>query len=115
MTVYVDDVVHAFGRMKMCHMWSDSYVELMQMADAIGINRKWFQAPPKASWEHFDISLGKKRLALLLGAVLTDRFGPVEHCARLDIASGDPARIMRGNRRLARVAHARALRTEVAE
>ena len=90
MTVYVDDVRLPFGRMIMCHMWADSFDELLAMADRIGVQRKWLQQPPKASWVHFDISLGKKALALAAGAVLTDRYGPLEHVARLH---GDPVRV----------------------
>lgn len=82
MTVYVDDVRHGYGRMVMCHMWADTLDELLAMADTIGVQRKWLQQPPKASWVHFDISLGKKALALERGAVLTDMFGPAEHEAR---------------------------------
>ena len=83
MTVYVDDVRHRFGRMIMCHMWADSLDELLTMADRIGVARKWLQRPPQASWVHFDISLDKKRNAIAAGATLTDRFGPVEHVARI--------------------------------
>lgn len=84
MTVYVDDVRHRFGRMVMCHLWADSLDELLAMADAIGVQRKWLQQPPQASWVHFDISLGKKAEAIKRGAVLTDRYGPVEYLARLE-------------------------------
>ncbi len=90
MTVYVDDVRHHFGRMVMCHMWADSLDELLAMADAIGVQRKWLQKPPKASWVHFDISLSKKSEAVKRGAVLTDKYGPVEHMARL---CGDQAKL----------------------
>lgn len=83
MTVYVDDVRHRYGRMVMCHMWSESLEELLWMADHIGLQRKWLQAPPKASWVHFDISLTLKARAIAAGAVLTDKYGPVEHVARL--------------------------------
>lgn len=100
MTVYVDDVRHSFGRMVMCHMWADSLDELLAMADRIGVARKWLQEPPKASWVHFDISLGKKAAALKAGARLTDRFGPVDYVARL---KGD-------DKTLASIAAARALR-----
>ncbi len=82
MTVYVDDVRHRFGRMVMCHMWADSRDELLAMADRIGVQRKWLQQPPKASWVHFDIALVKKGMALAAGAVLTDKYGPVEFLAR---------------------------------
>lgn len=110
MTVYVDDVRHSYGRMVMCHLWADRLGELLDMVDRIGVDRRWIQQPPKASWVHFDISLGMKTKALAAGAVLTDRFGPVEHVARLDIASGDPERMQRGAERLASVGRSRALR-----
>ena len=92
MTVYVDDVRHRYGTMIMCHMWADSSEELLDMADRIGIRRKWLQTPPRASWTHFDISLGKKALAIEHGAVLTDKYGPVEFLAR---AAGDMAKVKR--------------------
>ena len=83
MTVYVDDVRHSFGNMVMCHLWADTLDELLAMVDTIGVQRKWLQQPPKASWVHFDIALSKKKLALAHGAVLTDKYGPTEHVARL--------------------------------
>ena len=83
MAVYVDDVRHQFGRMVMCHLWADSIDELIAMVDKIGVQRKWLQKPPKASWVHFDISLAKKVLAIENGAVLTDKYGPVEFLAKL--------------------------------
>ncbi|MGD9766869.1 MAG: DUF4031 domain-containing protein [Pseudolabrys sp.] len=82
MPVYVDDVRHRYGRMVMCHMWADSRDELLAMADRIGVLRKWLQQPPKASWVHFDICIAKKTLAIAAGAVLTDKYGPVEFLAR---------------------------------
>lgn len=88
MAVYVDDVRHRFGRMIMCHLWADSLEELHEFAGRLGLKREWFQEPPKASWHHYDISLGKKAQALKMGAVLTDRYGPVEHVARQRIGKG---------------------------
>lgn len=90
MAVYVDDVRHRFGRMIMCHMWADTIAELLAMADRIGVDRKWLQQPPKASWVHFDVSLGAKTKALAFGAILTDRFGPAEFEAR---RNGQPAQL----------------------
>jgi Protein of unknown function (DUF4031) len=90
MTVYVDDVRHRFDRMIMCHLWADTLDELLAMVDAIGVQRKWLQTPPKTSWTHFDISLDKKRLAIARGAVLTDKYGPVEFIAR---QKGDAAKL----------------------
>lgn len=84
MAIYVDDVRHNFGRMVMCHMWSDTgEEELFAMADRIGVARKWIQRPPKASWVHFDISLGCKAKAIAFGAILTDKYGPVVHTTTL--------------------------------
>ncbi len=82
MSVYVDDVRHSFGRLVMCHMWADSLDELLAMADNIGVARKWLQQPPKASWVHFDIALTKKALAIERGAILTDKYGPIEFDAK---------------------------------
>lgn len=110
MTVYVDDARHRLGRMIMCHLWADSLDELLAMADRIGVARKWLQQPPKASWVHFDISLGRKAQAIAAGAVLTDIYGPVEHRARIYIASGVPASVAYGERQLALVQAARARR-----
>lgn len=117
MTVYIDDVRHAFGRMVMCHLWADTLDELLAMVDRIGVRREWIQGHPtlsqprfrKASWVHFDIALAKKALAMKAGAVLTDKYGPVEHCARLVIAtSDDPKRVAYNQQKLADIAEIRA-------
>lgn len=93
MTVFVDTMRARFGRMIMCHMWAGRLVgdryelaldELLAMADRIGVPRKWLQQPPKAAWVHFDISLGKRELAVKYGARITDRYGPLEHTSRLN-------------------------------
>lgn len=115
-TVYVDDVRHAFGNMIMCHMWADTLPELMAMADRIGVARKWIQGHAElsigkaksASWVHFDIALRKKAMAIKAGAVLTDKYGPVEHTARLNIATGNPALVERGKQKLEMIEHVRA-------
>ncbi len=83
MAVYVDDVRHRFGRMVMCHMWADTDDELHAIAGRLGLKRIWFQQPPKASWKHYDISLSLKAKVIGMGAVLTDKYGPNEHLARL--------------------------------
>lgn len=68
MSVFVDDMRAPFGRMVMCHMVADSTDELLEMADRIGVSRRWLQhaGTPK---EHFDISLTKRALAVRAGAV----------------------------------------------
>jgi hypothetical protein len=90
MTVYVDDANIPFRGMIMSHLWADTLPELLAMVDAIGVQRRWLQKPPKASWVHFDISFGKKKLAIARGAVPTDKYGPIEHEARL---KGDQAKL----------------------
>lgn len=67
MTVYVDDMQAAFGRMKMCHMMADTTEELLAMADLIGVQRKWLQKAG-TSYEHFDIAMSKRKLAVAAGA-----------------------------------------------
>ena len=52
MPVYVDNMRASYGRMKMCHMIADSVAELLEMADKIGVQRRWFQM---TSHPHFDI------------------------------------------------------------
>ena len=68
MTVYVDDMEAAFGRMIMCHMIADTHRELVEMADRIGVARKWIQHPGTAG-EHFDICKSARAAAVELGAV----------------------------------------------
>lgn len=104
MSVYVDDVRHRFGRMVMCHLWADTEAELHAEAAALGLRRAWFQEPPKASWKHYDISLGVKAKAIARGATLTDMFGPLEFVAR---QTGDAEK-------LKRIAFSRSLRAEQA-
>ncbi len=90
MAVYVDNAKHPLGRLLMCHMWADTREELFGMAVRIGVQLHWFQRPPTvnlpgmdASWEHFDIAQSKRALAVAAGAIETDKYGPVEHTARL--------------------------------
>ena len=68
MSVYVDNMSAAFGRMKMCHMIADSTDELMAMADRIGVARKWIQYPGTHR-EHFDICQSKRKAAVAAGAI----------------------------------------------
>lgn len=72
MTVWVDDMwstpMGRFGRMKMSHMIADSRIELLRMADRIGLSRRWLQHPGTHN-EHFDVSLDMRRRAVEAGAV----------------------------------------------
>lgn len=71
MTVYVDDMhrlpigEYRAGKytMKMSHMIADTEEELHVMAAKIGVSRRWYQG------DHYDVSLGKRSLAVQAGAV----------------------------------------------
>lgn len=69
MAVYVDDMNASFGRLKLSHLIADSDEELHAMADRIGVDRMWWQAPKGGSGSHYDIALSKKALALQFGAI----------------------------------------------
>jgi len=69
-SVFVDDMRAPFGRMVMCHMTADSTTELLAMANRIGVARRWLQRGG-TEWEHFDICLSKRALAVKAGAVET--------------------------------------------
>ena len=67
MSVYVDSYFAAFGRMQMSHMIADTLPELHEMADRIGVARRWFQS--KSSFPHYDVCKAKRELAIGLGAL----------------------------------------------
>jgi hypothetical protein len=93
LAVYVDQPIFPFGRMMMCHMWADGLDELHAFATRLDPRlRAHFQAPPRASWEHYDIGKGLRARALSLGAVETDRYGALMHVSR---TRGDVAAIAR--------------------
>jgi hypothetical protein len=78
--IYVDSMNAKFGRMIMCHLISDNSIEELQnFADKIGMKREWFQSK---SFPHYDISLMKKKEAILLGAKEVDRRELVEAIKR---------------------------------
>jgi hypothetical protein len=81
-SVYVDNARNRFGRMIMCHMWADNEEELHAFAARLGLKRAWFQQPAKASWKHYDVSLGTRAKAITLGAIETDKYGPSEFVAK---------------------------------
>ena len=67
MTIYVDQPIHKYGRMLMCHMIAGTEDELHSMADKIGVARKWYQV--NASFPHYDICKSKRALAIEHGAI----------------------------------------------
>lgn len=69
--VYVDNANLPFGRMRMCHMVADSHQELLEMADTIGVARRWIQNQGTRT-EHFDICRSKRAKAIEAGAIEVD-------------------------------------------
>ena len=70
MTVYVDNMRARYGRMVMCHMLADDLDELHAMAERLGLKRAWFQ---DKGIPHYDISKGKRDLAIDYGAIPINR------------------------------------------
>lgn len=98
MSVFVDASLYGLGRMTMCHMIADTPAELHAMADRIGLDRRWFQTPPKASFWHYDISKGKRALAVEHGAVGCNRNVFVAALRRIRAAETFGPNPMRGAR-----------------
>lgn len=66
MPVYVDKAANAYGRMKMAHMLADTLGELHEMADVVGLKRKWFQ---NKKIPHYDLCQAKREIAIKNGAI----------------------------------------------
>lgn len=75
--VYVDESIWPYGRMMMCHMFADTEEELLEMADKIGVARKWIQKESRLI--HFDICKSKRKLAVKNGAQEVTRREVVAH------------------------------------
>lgn len=71
MSVYVDDMYKyptgQFRGMKMSHLMADTTEELLDMVKKIGVRKKWIQKP-NTPYEHFDICMSKRELAVKNGA-----------------------------------------------
>ncbi len=67
MTVFVDDMyrypIGRFRGMQMSHLIADTEDELHAMADAIGVERRWYQG------DHYDVPLPVRERALRNGAI----------------------------------------------
>lgn len=58
----------------MSHMVADTLDELNEMADKIGVARKWIQSEPEHLITHYDVCKSKKQLAIKFGAIeMSDR------------------------------------------
>src|SRR3954471_3664154 len=71
-TVYVGVPMWPFGRMIMCHMFASTDEELREMADKIGVARRWEQKPRASIGPHYDLSKSKRVVAIRHGAVACD-------------------------------------------
>jgi hypothetical protein len=80
MAVYVDSANIPYRGQVICHMIGDTLDELHAMADAIGMQRRWFQ--PR-SFPHYDVPQEQRAAAVRLGAVEVDRRGIVVVMRRL--------------------------------
>lgn len=54
--------------MKMSHLLADTDEELHEMAEKIGVQKKWHQKAG-TPWSHYDICLSKRELAIQNGAI----------------------------------------------
>jgi len=80
MAVYVDCGRRPYRHMLMAHMLADTPRELHEMADRIGISRRWFQP---VSSPHYDVCQEKRQLAISAGATVVDMRGTVEVIRRI--------------------------------
>lgn len=74
MAAYVDGLVEwpktpNWPHGKACHLVADTVEELHAVADAIGLMRLWFQNIPQHSAPHYDLTEGKRHMALRAGAL----------------------------------------------
>ncbi|MGD8707051.1 MAG: DUF4031 domain-containing protein [Nitrosopumilaceae archaeon] len=69
--VYVDNANIPFRNMRMSHMVADSTKELNDMAQKIGLSKKYIQHENSFN-EHYDVCVSKKKLAIKYGAILID-------------------------------------------
>jgi hypothetical protein len=73
MAVYVDQAIWSWLGLKWCHLLADDLEELHRFAAALGIKRTSFQALPKASYPHYDLTAYERRQAIAKGAVSCSR------------------------------------------
>ena len=55
-----------------CHLFADTFQELHEFAEKIGLKRGWFQHEKK-HLPHYDLTKNKRKLALRYGAIEADR------------------------------------------
>jgi hypothetical protein len=83
-TVYVDDLkirTARYPRARWAHMMTDGDIEeLHQMASRIGMKREWFQDHP--IHPHYDVTQGRRIIAIKNGAVPISAQEIVRRCSR---------------------------------
>ena len=75
MSVYVDPLFNwgwKFGLS--CHMVADSEKELHTLAKKIGLKRSWFQPKPPHRLAHYDLTVKRRKAAVLAGAIELNRY-----------------------------------------
>ena len=73
MAVYVDEPIWRWSGLSWAHLLADDLDELHGFAHRLGIHRFSFQAPPRSSSPHYDITAFERRRALDYGAVACSR------------------------------------------
>jgi hypothetical protein len=73
MAVYVDQAIWSWLGLKWCHLLADDLDELHRFAAGLGIKRTSFQAPPKSSAPHYDLTAYERKQAIARGAVACGR------------------------------------------
>ncbi len=77
MSVYVDELKSAepyrnnmnWPYRWFCHMFADTFEELFDLAESIGLSDRWFQHKERSWMAHFDLTKTKRRKAVRAGAV----------------------------------------------
>jgi hypothetical protein len=69
MVVYVDQAMWAWQGLKWCHLLADDLDDLHRFAASLGIKRTSFQAAPKSSVPHYDLTAYERKQAIARGAV----------------------------------------------
>jgi hypothetical protein len=90
MAVYVDAAIWEWRGLKWAHLLADGTVELHRFAAGLGIHRTSYQAPPRTSVPHYDLTSYERRRAIAHGAIPCSREEIVVVLRR--IRSGRPAR-----------------------
>jgi hypothetical protein len=85
MNVYVDPIAPCLPNanwrwQSSCHMYADTEDELHAFAARLGLWRSWFQTHP--TLDHYDLTEGKRRQAVRLGAIEVNKTELMDHVRR---------------------------------